>query len=171
MWAQARARAEEIRAPVLWCDGGVGGVSGIADAAHGEPLRVGQGSWETEVGVRWPLEETRTIYAWGSDWAGLLFVWALAGAGSLAEVVVLLIKEAREERSGNNDSGPRSSGRRPSFLERGSAFTGWITGGGQALVGIATAGRQQLQKRRQEQPRDVESRPEQQRQLIDDSDV
>jgi hypothetical protein len=95
MWNHARARAEEIHAPVLWCDGGEGGVSGITDAQRGEPLRVGQGSWEAEVGVRWPLEETRTVYAWGGDWMGLLFVWALVGAGSVAEGVVVMIQDVR----------------------------------------------------------------------------
>lgn len=85
MWEQAKARAEEIGSTILWCDGGEGGVSGIAGvgAGTGQILRVGQGSWLTTVAIPWPLQESRTTYAAGGDWMALAIVWSLAGAPEL----------------------------------------------------------------------------------------
>jgi hypothetical protein len=126
MWAQARARAEEIHAPVLWCDGGEGGVSGIASARSGEPLRVGQGSWEAEVAVEWPLRTQRTAYAWAGDWMGLVVVWLLVGAGSIAEAGVVMLHDLKSQREG------------PSWLgsagERVKTIAGKVTGSVRAIM-------------------------------------
>lgn len=89
MWEQAKARAEEIGSTILWCDGGEGGVSGVAGvgAGAGEIIRVGQGSWQTTVAIPWPVVEERTMYAAGGDWMVLVMVWSLVGVPKLLEVL------------------------------------------------------------------------------------
>ncbi|GBE77798.1 hypothetical protein SCP_0106800 [Sparassis crispa] len=81
MWQQARARAEEIGSTVLWCDGGEGGVSGIAGGGMHEIVQVGQGSWTRTIGVHWPFDQRLTFFARGGDYAALAAIWAILGAG------------------------------------------------------------------------------------------
>ena len=65
---------------VLWCDGGEGGVSGVAGMGISEITRVGAGSWTRTVGIAWPFDESRTVYARGGD-LGLLAVAFLMTTG------------------------------------------------------------------------------------------
>ncbi|KAI0066475.1 hypothetical protein BV25DRAFT_1796576 [Artomyces pyxidatus] len=98
MWEQARARAEELGSAVLFCDGGAGGLSGVAGHGAREPMQEGAGSWTRAIGVEWPVVQRRTPYAWGGDGAVLVAVWAILGVGSVGEAVVggLLGRRGRE---------------------------------------------------------------------------
>lgn len=93
MWEQAKARAEELGSTVLWCDGGEGGVSGVAGvgAGAGGIIQVGQGSWETTVAVPWPIVEERTMFAAGGDWMALVLVWSIVGLGAAPELVAVAV--------------------------------------------------------------------------------
>lgn len=75
MWLQAKQRAEELGTIVLWCDGGKGGVSGVAGGGYSEIAQVGTGSWTKTVGIPYPFNDRRTPYAQFGDIALLLF-WA-----------------------------------------------------------------------------------------------
>ena len=86
MWEQARARAEELGASVLWCDGGDGGVSGLAGKGMQEFVQVGQGSWVRELGVPYPYDERRTVYAAGGAYVPLAIFWGITGVGAVLEV-------------------------------------------------------------------------------------
>jgi len=87
MWEQARARAEEIGSIVLWCDGGEGGVSGVAGRGMTEFMQVGQGSWSRTIAIEWPFNETRMVYARWGNWS-LLVLWMLIGGGWVGESIV-----------------------------------------------------------------------------------
>jgi hypothetical protein len=92
MWAHARARAAELGAgALLWCDGGEGGISGIAGTsagAGGRIMRVGQGSWETEVPLPKPFEDERTPYArYQGGWSIFALVWGIVGLGAAVDRV------------------------------------------------------------------------------------
>jgi hypothetical protein len=83
MWEQAKARAAEIDSMVLWCDGGQGGVSGIAGRGIDEVTHVGHGSWARKIGLAYPHDENRTVYARSGDSAVLLFFLTLTAGGLL----------------------------------------------------------------------------------------
>ncbi|KAG6866069.1 hypothetical protein C0991_009166 [Blastosporella zonata] len=74
MWQQARQRAEELGTMVLWCDGGQGGVSGIAGGGFQDFAQVGLGSWVKNVGISYPFDERRTVYARARNLV-LLLIW------------------------------------------------------------------------------------------------
>lgn len=80
MWLQAKQRAEELGAMVLWCDGGEGGVSGVAGGGFGDVTQVGVGSFVRSIGIQYPFDERRTLYARFGDfvlvlaWLPLLFL-------------------------------------------------------------------------------------------------
>ena len=84
MWEQAKARAEEIGSMVLWCDGGQGGVSGVAGGGMTDFMQFGDGSWSRTIGVQWKFDETRTVYAVWGEWYPLLGLWLLFGVGCAA---------------------------------------------------------------------------------------
>ncbi|KAG6832524.1 hypothetical protein H0H92_000153 [Tricholoma furcatifolium] len=86
MWQQARQRAEELGSMVLWCDGGDGGVSGIAGGGFHDFLQVGLGSWVKIVGVSYPFDERRTIYARSGVFV-LVFIWLLTCSSAIFNVV------------------------------------------------------------------------------------
>lgn len=79
MWHQAKARAEEMGSMVLWCDGGEGGVSGVAGGGMTDFMQFGEGSWLRTIGVQWPFDETRTAYARRGGWYTLLVLWLVSG--------------------------------------------------------------------------------------------
>ncbi|KAF8578420.1 hypothetical protein K439DRAFT_1621342 [Ramaria rubella] len=79
MYELARARGEEIGAEVLWCDGGAGGLSGVAGN-----LQVGTESWAKTIGVPFPIDDRRTLYGACGDW---LVVALLLGMPGFAWVV------------------------------------------------------------------------------------
>jgi hypothetical protein len=66
---------------VLWCDGGRGGVSGIAGMGINEITRVGPGSFTRTIGISWPFDDRRTAYAIGGDTWVLLAFGFLTGSG------------------------------------------------------------------------------------------
>jgi len=88
MWEQARARAEETGSIVVWCDGGEGGVSGVAGGGYTEPMQIGQGSWTRTVGLPFPLESHNTFYVFGGNWMAFGVAWATLGAGWGAELLL-----------------------------------------------------------------------------------
>lgn len=82
MWDQARSRAAELGSTVLWCDGGEGGVSGVAGPGMSEVVQVGQGSWVRKIGIERPFgRRERTLYAKGGDLFSLFLAWAIFGGG------------------------------------------------------------------------------------------
>lgn len=85
MWEQAKARAEELGSALLWCDGGIGGVSGVAGQGIGEILQVGSGSWVRSIGLEMPLDNGRTAYGLLGSWLALPFIWGVFGVEWLAE--------------------------------------------------------------------------------------
>jgi predicted amidohydrolase len=86
MWEQARARAEEMGSMVLFCDGGAEGVSGVAGHGMREVFHVGPGTWMRAVGIEYPFDEGKTVYAAGGDWAMFLLVWGILGVGWTGEI-------------------------------------------------------------------------------------
>lgn len=93
MWQQAQARASEVGAMLLWCDGGSGGVSGVAARGIHEPSQVGGGTWVRRIGVDYPFrEQKRTLYAAHGTWPAFLVLWVLAGAGLVEVPLVRFIK-------------------------------------------------------------------------------
>ncbi|KAF5385251.1 hypothetical protein D9615_001352 [Tricholomella constricta] len=81
MWQQARQRAEELGTMVLWCDGGDGGVSGVAGGGFRDFTQVGLGSWVKTIGIQYPFDERQTPYARVGDLA-ILLIWLLVLGGS-----------------------------------------------------------------------------------------
>ncbi|KAJ3803452.1 hypothetical protein GGU11DRAFT_762177 [Lentinula aff. detonsa] len=82
MWEQAKQRAMELDSMVLWCDGGDGGVSGIAGQGMHEVMRVGEGSWIRTIGVEYPADDHRTFYATIKGSGGTIgFMWLLVVGG------------------------------------------------------------------------------------------
>lgn len=63
MWQQAKRRADEIGSIVLWCDGGRGGVSGLAGKGYDQIIQVGSGSWVQNIEIQYPFNDDRTIFA------------------------------------------------------------------------------------------------------------
>ncbi|KAF5323580.1 hypothetical protein D9611_005723 [Ephemerocybe angulata] len=63
MWLQAKQRAEELNTMVLWCDGGDGGVSGVAGGGYESFEQVGTGSWVKNIGLEYPFTTSRTFHA------------------------------------------------------------------------------------------------------------
>ncbi|RDX51119.1 hypothetical protein OH76DRAFT_1317117, partial [Lentinus brumalis] len=77
MWEQAKARADETGSMVLWCDGGEGGVSGIAGRGMHAFRQVGLGSWTQTVSVPWPFDPRRTVFSAAGTSAVLAVVWGI----------------------------------------------------------------------------------------------
>ena len=96
MWEQAKARAAETGSTVVWCDGGEGGISGIANAAYSEIVQVGPGSWVKRLGVPYPFDETRTTYTWGGNTFADIVIWAWLGLGSAGEAVFVGGRQVRD---------------------------------------------------------------------------
>lgn len=75
MWLQAKQRAEELNTMVLWCDGGDGGVSGVAGGGYESFEQVGTGSWVKNIGLEYPFTTSRTFHARFADLT-LLAYWS-----------------------------------------------------------------------------------------------
>jgi hypothetical protein len=63
MWLQARQRAAELESIVLWCDGGEGGVSGVAGRGFNDVVQVGSGSFVRTIGIQYPFDDQKTFFA------------------------------------------------------------------------------------------------------------
>ena len=87
MWGQAKSRAEETGSMVVWCDGGEGGVSGVAGGGISEFMQAREGSWTRTIGIQWPFDDSRTAYARGGDKYPIVFFWLLLGGGWVAGVI------------------------------------------------------------------------------------
>lgn len=75
MWLQAKQRAEELGSLVLWCDGGDGGgMGGVGGGRYNDINQVGTGSFVQTIGVQYPFDNRRTIYARFGD-SPLILVW------------------------------------------------------------------------------------------------
>lgn len=85
MWEQAKVRAHETGSPVFWCDGGDGGVSGVAGGGYEQFTQVGQGSFYKTIGIPHPFDEKRTFYARGGQSAAFWIIWAVVGLGYAIE--------------------------------------------------------------------------------------
>ncbi|KAL1951449.1 hypothetical protein VTO73DRAFT_598 [Trametes versicolor] len=99
MWEQAKARAEETGSMVLWCDGGAGGVSGLAGRGMHAFRQTGPGSWAQTVSVPWPFDQRRTMFAAGGTSAALAAVWAIAGMAWMAGAAAAQVGD-REQGAG-----------------------------------------------------------------------
>lgn len=84
MWEQAKSRANEIGSMVLWCDGGATGVSGIGGGGISEIMQVGAGSWTRTVGLQFPFDQRRTVYATIGEMGVFIFLVAIMGGSSVA---------------------------------------------------------------------------------------
>ncbi|KAI6007168.1 hypothetical protein EDD15DRAFT_2209463 [Pisolithus albus] len=91
MWEQAKTRAAEIGSMVLWCDGGATGVSGIGGQGIEEIMQVGAGSWERTVGIRWPFDESRTVYATVGELVVLAVLAAAMGSNVAARYLATAV--------------------------------------------------------------------------------
>lgn len=79
MYEQARMRADEVDAILLWCDGGEGGLSGVVGKGH-HSVRRGEGSWAEMVGIQWPFPDdphSRSWYHAHGSWGALCLAWSL----------------------------------------------------------------------------------------------
>ncbi|KAF8973606.1 hypothetical protein BDZ97DRAFT_1775912 [Flammula alnicola] len=86
MWLQAKQRAEELDSMILWCDGGEGGVSGVAGGGFNDVTQVGSGSFIRTIGIQYPFDSQRTPYARFGDFTLILF-WIFAlGPGFIPRV-------------------------------------------------------------------------------------
>jgi len=96
LWQQAKARSEELGSALLWCDGGEGGVSGVAAPGIDEILQVGSGSWVRSVGMKLPIEEGRTAYGFFGAWLAIPFIWGVFGVEWIVERAIVNFKGGHE---------------------------------------------------------------------------
>jgi len=73
MWLQAQQRAAELQSIVLWCDGGEGGVSGVAGRGFSDVVQVGSGSFVRTIGIQYPFNDQKTYFARFGDSVLTLF--------------------------------------------------------------------------------------------------
>ncbi|KAI0778424.1 hypothetical protein BD413DRAFT_660717 [Trametes elegans] len=95
MWEQAKARAEETGSMVLWCDGGAGGVSGVAGRGMHAFRQAGPGSWAQTVSVPWPYDARRTVFSTAGTSAVLAVAWGVVGMGWMVDALALVGKDGQ----------------------------------------------------------------------------
>ncbi|KJA25809.1 hypothetical protein HYPSUDRAFT_122084, partial [Hypholoma sublateritium FD-334 SS-4] len=76
MWLQAKQRAAELDSMILWCDGGEGGVSGVAGGGFNDVTQVGSGTFVRTIAIPHPFDARRTFYARFGELSLVLF-WIL----------------------------------------------------------------------------------------------
>ncbi|KAJ7446409.1 lnt, apolipo protein N-acyltransferase [Mycena galericulata] len=77
MWEEVKQRANEIGSLALWCDGGEGGVSGVAGGGYNDVYQVGEGSWSRTIGIQYPFVSSGTLYARFGDTLAFAAAWLL----------------------------------------------------------------------------------------------
>lgn len=89
MWEQAKQRARELDSMVLWCDGGEGGVSGIAGQGINGVMQVGEGSWTRAVGLEYPADDRRKLYArMGGSGVTIGILWILVVGTGMSRIIM-----------------------------------------------------------------------------------
>ncbi|KDQ17762.1 hypothetical protein BOTBODRAFT_155856 [Botryobasidium botryosum FD-172 SS1] len=89
MFQLARARANELNAKIIWCDGGHGAVGGLAGDGERD-MQVGEGTWVKTIGIPWPFKHSRTMYAIIGDVGAIVILWLIVtGGGSGVEHVMV----------------------------------------------------------------------------------
>lgn len=78
MTSQARARASEVGTHVVWCDGGLGGQSGVLSPNGDELIQPrADGTWVKTIRLAHPYEESRTPYALFGSFISLAVILVL----------------------------------------------------------------------------------------------
>lgn len=85
MWLQAQQRAAELQSIVLWCDGGEGGVSGVAGRGFNDVVQVGSGSFVRTIGIQYPFDDRKSYYGRIGDTILILFWIFLLVPGQIKE--------------------------------------------------------------------------------------
>ncbi|KAF8215954.1 hypothetical protein K438DRAFT_1748801 [Mycena galopus ATCC 62051] len=98
MWEEVKQRANEVGSLALWCDGGKEGVSGVAGAGYNDFQQVGAGSWSRAVGIPYPSNPTRTVYACGGDASIVIVAWVIVLGASFGPIAFRMLA-ARSENS------------------------------------------------------------------------
>ncbi|KAK7059175.1 hypothetical protein VNI00_001802 [Paramarasmius palmivorus] len=101
MWEQAKQRALELGSAVLWCDGGDGGISGVAGRGISESIQVGKGSWARKIGIQYEFDESRTFYGKGGNWLILVLICLPVVLGPSEALVKLLPRASLLSQLGN----------------------------------------------------------------------
>ncbi|KAJ3552896.1 hypothetical protein NM688_g3913 [Phlebia brevispora] len=81
MWEQAKSRAIETGSTIFWCDGGAGGIGGVATKDYSEIVQRGPGAWDKMVPIAYPFDTRRMIFALGGQYTAFAAVWAVVGVG------------------------------------------------------------------------------------------
>ena len=100
MWEQAKSRAAEVGASLLWCDGGVNGISGVATRGIDSAMQLGAGSWVRTIGLEKDFDESRTPYGRYGVRLPLLVIWGVFGVEWLLEQAAMRLRLRRDEQGG-----------------------------------------------------------------------
>ncbi|KAJ7070802.1 hypothetical protein C8F01DRAFT_975742 [Mycena amicta] len=82
MWEEVKQRANELGTVALWCDGGKGGVSGVAGAGYNEVFQTGEGAWSRFIGLPFPFDSSPTFYGRFGALPAIVAVWLLLTGSS-----------------------------------------------------------------------------------------
>jgi predicted amidohydrolase len=97
MWEQGKTRAAELGSSLLWCDGGVSGISGVASRGIGSAMQLGAGSWIRTIGIEKDFDETRTLYGRYGGQLPLFVIWGVFGVEWLLEQAAHRLRLRRDE--------------------------------------------------------------------------
>lgn len=100
MWEQAKARAAETSSTVVWCDGGDGGIGGIASGDYSEVVQRGSGTWTRTFPLPYPLTERPTFYMEFGQYAAFGIVWAVVASGYGVKGSLALLTGGRHAATG-----------------------------------------------------------------------
>lgn len=97
MWEQAKSRAIEVGASLLWCDGGERGISGVATRGIGSAMQLGTGSWVRTIALDADFDEGRTPYGRYGVRLPLFVIWGVFGVEWLLERAAIKLRLRRDE--------------------------------------------------------------------------
>lgn len=100
LWEQAKSRAAEVGASLLWCDGGSDGFSGVATRGIDSPMQLGAGSWVRTIALEKEFDEGRTPYGRYGVKLPLLIIWGVFGVEWLLEQTAIRLRLRRDEHGG-----------------------------------------------------------------------